>query len=503
MTGLDGETRYDTVQLDAFPLRIIGPVQGPSLLTPLAEKVTIGEHTRADDVLLSSWVVSNLRGGLGVARLDTATQSDRYRFGTAWVLQDQEILLPALPTEITAGFPVGSEALVATTYATRLYMVFGPDIRYFDDSIQAFVTPIEAGYAALPANATDMFVIRLVDKDWLVIADANGVKKFDGTTWTYTAGNGTTLPLAQWLEEFDHRLYTLDVNNNLWSSLDLVTWTKHAGSLPVPLGEAKGLDIFFDPSERPALHAPTVDGLWLYDDTGDVWLRTRLRFPRHKGGGLGHKQWRDEYFESAGLVLYHYLGTVVTPAGLDRDDSLPKPFQGTIVALEALPSHLAIAVSGDPAPVGAVHYGNDAHNFDASRATDITANAAIYLWTGSAHQPLWLSSVNGSVIRFLHYSDADDTYRLWWGANERVYYIEFANAVFQPRQAPTWPFARPAFSRVAASTRAGPSRSGSACARRCGSSTPRRPSASTSTTASTRTTRPTRGPSLGPPTRTA
>jgi hypothetical protein len=322
--------------------------------------------------------------------------------------------------------------------------VFGTQVRLFLNDTQEFIAPTETGYADLSANATDALSIRLNAKNYLVLADANGYTYFDGTTWAHTAGNGTTIPKTQWLEEFDNRLYTLDVENRLWSSLDLVTWVEHE-PLPVPTDEVRGLDVFFDPGEKPQLHVPTVTGLYLYDIDGDVWQRTRLRFPRHQDGGRGHVQWRDEYYESAGLTVYHYQGSVVSPSGLDRDDSLPRELLGSIVAMEAMPSFLAAAVSGNQTASGAIHFRGDAMGLDASRATDTTGQSAIYIWGGSAWQPLWVASQAGTVMHFLHYSDADDTYRLWWGTNERVYYLEFAGAVFQPRLAPTWPFAQTSY----------------------------------------------------------
>lgn len=442
---IGGEIDYGMIQLDNERFHIVGPVQGPSLITQLAEKLTIGEHQRVDDVLLSPWIISNLRGGLGVARLDESTQSDRYRFGTLWTLQDQEITLPALPVEVTDGVPTDAEGLVGTTYVDTFYTVFGPQVRFYDAATNAMVEPTDTGYTDLSANATDILSIYMDDTDWLVIADANGYLQFDGTTWTLVTGNGTTIPKAKYLAEFDSKIYALDLNGKLWRTADLTTWTLLTATLPVRPSELRGLDLFFAPDESPKLHAAVQRGLLLYSTDDDIWQWTRLRFPRHSDGGLGHTMWRDEFYESAGMDVYHYAGSTVSPASLNRDDGLPVDYQGSIVALEAMPSWLAAAVSGNVTTTGTIHYDSDAFPFDATRATDVAGNSAIYIFGGSAWQPLWVSSVPGSAIHFLHYSDADDTYRLWWTANERAYYIEFAQAIFQPRNSPSWPVAQSGF----------------------------------------------------------
>jgi hypothetical protein len=445
MAGVQGEIQTDTVQIDHARYRIIGAVQGPSLLNPLPDKVTIGEHTRADDVLLASWVVSNLRGGLGVARLDEATQADRYRYGTAWVLQDAQNSLPPAPVELTAGIPAGTEARAGVTYQGTAYIIFNTKVRLFDPVTPTFATPAETGYVDLAANPTATLTLRLGTTQWLVIADANGYLKFDGTTWAYVTGNGTTIPRAQFLQRFDKKVYALDGAGQLWVTPDLTTWTKLTGGVLPSDTAATGLDLFFDPSGDPYLHAPTRTALWLYDHAADAWEETRLRaLPAHASGGKGHAQWRDEYYLSSGMTVYHYVGGAIAPASLDRDDGLPKDYQGDIVALEPMPSWLAAGLSGAVVASDPPLY-EDGWDFEATRAANVSATAAIYLWTGSAWQPFWVSPQRGAALRFLHYSDANGTYRLWWGASSRVYYVEFPKAVFNPRTAPTWPFAQTAF----------------------------------------------------------
>src|SRR5215467_3907848 len=179
MIDLGGEIRIDTIQLGDYPLRIIGPVQGPTLLQPLAEKVATGEGKYADDLLLSSWIISNLRGGFGVAIIDPQTQADRYRFGTAWVLQDRQNQLPAQPFEVVTGVPAHTELRVAVTWNNAEYFVCDTKVRLLNTDATALLTPVEAGYTDLTANGVDGISIYLAGTQWLVLSDANGYLQFN------------------------------------------------------------------------------------------------------------------------------------------------------------------------------------------------------------------------------------------------------------------------------------------------------------------------------------
>lgn len=440
---IGGEISTDLVRLGHKRFRLVGTIQGPSLLTPLADKVTIGEHTRVDDVLLSSWVVQNLRGGIGVSNLDVATEADRYRYGTAWALNYKSITNGALPVEVVTGLPANNTPQFAITYRNTFYVMCGTRVAYYDNA-GGLWAPTEPGYVDPSAPFTDGCVVRLNSTNYLILCNGNGFSWFDGVTWHMEVGGGSgggTVPYAKWVEPFDQKLFALDYRNQLWWTADLTTWTRETtGDLPVDPSETWGLDIFFDSGDRPQLHAATKTGLWLWDIDGEVWVRTRLQIPAHKDGGRGHRQWRDEYYLSAGMEVYHYLSNVISSSALNRDDGLPRDYQGSIAALEATPSWLVAAVNGAPTILHPVMYRGDATGYDCSRAPTIAAKAALYLWTGSAWQVLWLAEQNGAEVQFVHYSDANGTYRLWWGANERLYYVEFTYAVFQPRVIPVWPF---------------------------------------------------------------
>lgn len=430
--------RDNTLWLDGHFYRTEGPVL-PTLVTPLAPKITTGEHSRDSEPIRSSTIFENFSGGLGVKYLDPAKHTDRYFFGTLDTRYERSVLLPPLAVEAGTGRPASTRIRDGIAYGTTLYVAWDTKIRFLN-SDDEWETPAEASYVDLSAVATDAFVLRLAAVDWLVFADSNGYLTFDGTTWTYIAGNGTTLPQARYLTEWDNRLWAMDANNRLWATTDLVTWTGFA-TLPLHSGEVAGLTTFLSKDDVVLLHAPTREGLWQYDATTDVWYRTRVRFPRQPQGGTAWAEWRGDFYIAAGLPVYRFTSTVLSPMGLDRDWGLPPDYRGNVTGLVDLFNWLVAAVSATGLTTAPAGYGTLGSWFDNVLPTS-AGLALVLAWTGTGWHPLWSGALADDVIDWLYFDTTDaDAPRLWFGASNTAYYLPVPPGLFNPREIPTWEYA--------------------------------------------------------------
>jgi len=440
MTNPTDSFEVEAIWLDGIRLDVIGPIQGPVKVTPLADKITTGDHTRVSDPVLSSWVVEDCTGGLGVLNRDQETQADRYRFGTAWCLNPKDIMLGAGPSLHQTGVPANTRSRLGCTYGTTLYCVFDNKVRYLATATDTWTVPSETGYVDLVGNASSACVMRMAGADWLFIADSQGIMRFNGTSWAYQAGNGTTVPRAQYLIEYSDELYAVDIASRLWHTADGTTWSGLA-TAPVPSGEVRGLDIFFDNDNKPCPHIAARDGLYQYNLADSRWYRTRLRWEKHPAGGDGHAEWHDEYYLSAGLDIWHYTGTQTTPISLNRDDGLPRDYAGRITCLLPLMNWLAIGVNSADAVQGTILYHGSCGRLQQSgQVASVLGLSAIYFWTGAAFQPFWVSQQSGQQLEWMHASSASGQVVMWWGAGTAVYSVALGNGLFNPREVPTWPF---------------------------------------------------------------
>lgn len=438
----------DTWLLDGTRYDVSGPVQVASL-SVLPARITTGLATRDDEQIRSSWILEDWSGGLGIVDMDVATESDRFAFATNDTRRRRLMTRPP-KAQATTGAPASTRLRTAKQYGTTLYGAWDAKIRYLGSGSTAWQTPGETGYADLSANGTDSLVLRLGTTDWLVIADGTRTVRFDGTTWTTQVGNGTTLPQAQWLQEWFGRLYTVDVNNTLWWTDDFVTWHKVA-PIPVAAGDVRGLKIFFDTSNAPQLHATTRNGpdneggLWIYDaEVGTIgqWFRTRLTFPAYPTAGAAC-QWHGDFYEAAAQGTYHYTGgsgPTVNPMGLDRDDGLPSDWAGDIVAL--VPTHnwlVAGLTASDPVVAPADAYAT-VGPWSVAPVAEAPARSALFAWNGVAWHTIWTGPSADTPLDWVGVTTVNRDVRLWWGYNGVAYWQAMPVGVFQPRQLLDWEY---------------------------------------------------------------
>lgn len=438
----------DTWRLDDQLYDLSGPVQIASL-SVLPARITTGAADRDQEQVRSSWILEDWSGGLGIVEMDETTESDRFQFGTLDTRRRRTATRPP-KAQSTTNAPASTRLRTAAQYETSLYGAWDTKVRLIASGSSAWATPSEGTYTDLLANGTDSLVLRLGTSDWLVFADGEGTLRYDGTTWTYQNGNGTTLPDAQFLQEWFARLYTLDVNNVLWWTDDFVTWHKVA-PLPVPQGSVRRLGIFFDTSQAPQLHATTntgpdgKGGLWIYNaEVGTVgqWFRTRLNYPGYPTAGAAD-EWHGDWYQAAGQDTYHNTGgsgPTVNPMGLSRDDGLPSDWRGDITSLVSTHNWLIAGLTAYDAGAGLT----DALAVDEWFASAVVetspARSALFAWTGAAWHTIWTGAQSTLPLDWVGVTAIDRDVRLWWGYAGVAYWQQLPVGVFQPRDLPDWEY---------------------------------------------------------------
>jgi hypothetical protein len=79
---------YGQIILNGMRLSLRSPLSESNLST-FQRKIVVGDYTEDSNPLLSSWVISDLSGGLGVEDMNETSDATRYRIAS---------LYPAIPT---------------------------------------------------------------------------------------------------------------------------------------------------------------------------------------------------------------------------------------------------------------------------------------------------------------------------------------------------------------------------------------------------------------------
>ena len=267
---------------------------------------------------------------------------------------------------------------------------------------------------------------------YLFVAHTGGYSySTDGSTWTDDTTD--TRFLAFW----DNRLWGISQAGQLWFSLTVGTEVNDA-LLPLPTDYVTDLFVERDAGGEHILYAGTKEGLYAHDVANSRFVLTELDLPFHNDAGRGIKRWRGATYYPAGLGIYRYQPgptAAISVHGPDRDDGLPDERKGTIIGLER--SHNDLIAKVDSTSAAA----NDFDVFLGSGA--ITAGdvidpdvgiSTLLAWDTRGWQVLWESAANTEAITASYVSNADGGYRLWWGHNRRVLYMDLPVDIVNPHE---------------------------------------------------------------------
>ena len=126
--------------------------------------------------------------------------------------------------------------------------------------------------------------------------------------------------------------------------------------------------------------------------------------------------------------------------GPDRDDGLPADNRGTIMLAEGTHNELLVGVDSTTNPTvtsaDSVPYQWSMHHFGSPVIDNATGYSSILGYNELGWEAKWVASTAGRKIDAMHvsnaYSDVNENYRLWWGFDDKVYYMKLPVDIINP-----------------------------------------------------------------------
>lgn len=122
-----------------------------------------------------------------------------------------------------------------------------------------------------------------------------------------------------------------------------------------------------------------------------------------------------------GMYRYSTAGgnAVVTAMGPDRDDGVPETYRGTIRSTVGTLNQLIVATHPESG----------------------TGRAVILGWNGQGWQSMFVGGADAANVSALHVSNVNSNYRLYFGYNGEMHYIDLQEDLLSPITLPTYTYA--------------------------------------------------------------
>ena len=402
-------------------------------------KVTIGDTTRDSNLRSSIISWSDWRGGIGVERMQGASDADRAWYSTCNLRHRHHLVLPALSTATTAQEADDTSIQGAITFiqdlGTVLYAGYSTAPYYYSEANDRWtrVTTSDGGSAhSFPAPPTDSITVRMAGTDYVVVAFTSGFAYFSSSVVVTQNTSTATKFLTYW----DDRLWGIDVTGQLWYTLTIGGTPVNDAKLPVQDDYVTDLFVGRDATGEQIIYAATKTGLYAHDFANQRWVETQFQLPFHNFNGTGSVRWRDSIYTPSGLGIYKYINgsnnAVITVMGPDRDDGIPATYRGTIKQLVGTHTELIAAIDATTAPGSQeatdIPWQGGATSGASARSQNVIAassgQSSIVAWNDVGWETKWTApaaKAGKAVDKMLVSNAGKGDYRLWWGLDGQVY----------------------------------------------------------------------------------
>lgn len=380
-------------------------------------KITIGDYTRDSNDLLSSWVISDLTGGHGIADHQAGVTDNRYRFGTIYTRYPSQWSKPYYITDSTIGsnavYPMGDMYYSGTWYR---FTVSNNTLYQNTTSRGAITGP--------PADKGIVFAGTATQPLFYVAQGSNGYSTFDPSTNTLTNNNTGGDIDAQSFLLWDDKLLAIDNGNAMYyatTAAATTTFTAYTlGGTTVRLPrqyEAKKLHAFYSGRTGDLVpYVVTDQNVWMFDPEVPAFKPVPDFESVHPRFGIASAVWRGELYVSAGMDVLAFNGDVIRNVGLSRDDGLPFRYQGWVRDM----------VSGQNALYALV----------VGATISSTTYYSVHEWSGFGWHCIYTGSVSSGTVSEMALSRAGDTYKLYWGhtVGGAIYNQQLPETFTNPRE---------------------------------------------------------------------
>ena len=416
------------------------------LVAQLPGKVTSGEWTNESNPIASVRSWTDRRAGIGTENEDPDAGLDRTFFSTASLRHINHHVLQRRAVATAANTGIGSDETVqfGAELGGEFYSLAGQKIYRYEDATDSWSASLNT-FATAP---TDVITCPLNGVETLVVAQSGAAVDFtaDGSSWTNEAVTTTDIAFLTW-DAARRYLWGIDTSGSTYFTSNLANgWTQTVSATWLRQGEPTKLFFGAGPGDEEVMYSATQIGLYVYDNANERWVPSRRTLPFHNQNGTGSTAFDESVFINAGLAIYkHTPGSelIVTLVGPDRNDGLPQQYQGSIRAMEGTHTELMVLLDGS----------NTAGASDAAGGGTFTdgihtgqrlgfggGKSSIMGWNGLGWEWKWTSDIAGeSTTANLLVSSAYNSYRLWWGANETIYYMVLPVGIENPNQVTNTP----------------------------------------------------------------
>jgi len=414
-------------------------------------KVVIGDTTKDSQLRSSIIAWSDWRGGIGINRMEGAGDVNRAWFSTCQLRYKNHLVLPGLATESTSPSHGLTEATIGAinTYNDEVYAAWNGSVSE-DAKIYKYANASDSWGSAVDTTAdqvTDSVVFTNAGgTTYLVFAhydtNGSGYTYYDGSSWTSNDSKDT-----KYLTVWDERLWGISHAGQLWYATTIGTEVDDA-VLPTPDGSVTRLFIARNAMGIPIIYAATTEGLFAHNADNAKWEKTQMTFPTHPDNGKGTATWRDSVYIPSGNGLYKYINgnnaAVITVVGPDRDDGLPSDKRGSIRQIAGTHNELLIALDAQAAPgtisATSLPYQWISHQGSTVIASD-SGQSSILGYNDMGWETKWLSGSSGKGIDSIHVSDAYSKYRVYWGHNNIVHFMDLPKDIINPSEVSEFSYA--------------------------------------------------------------
>lgn len=259
--------------------KLAGPVQ-VTMSTQLPPKLVTGDYGKDDNPFLSTYSVSDLRGGLGL-RTHKEGQDNRFWNSENMNTLTVPITLGPLVTTITAP-TTGTIDNIAQLRDTIVFM-WANKIYNLNSSGDGFSAQIDTIPGTLKRH-TEFFNSRL-----FYPLSGYSAGSASNTGYSYqgdpaATGTDVATPYAQSFVTWDGKLYALDNTFTLYRSTtgdNAASWSNALSQIPADYlkQEMQGKLVVYDnASGQPVIWAVLSDSVWIYDADSDKWYQSRVNF---------------------------------------------------------------------------------------------------------------------------------------------------------------------------------------------------------------------------------
>jgi hypothetical protein len=253
---------------------------------------------------------------------------------------------------------------------------------------------------------------------------------------------------TKFVTTWDERLWGISHDGQLWYATVVGTEVNDA-VLPLPDGSVTALFVARNALGIPIIYAATTRGLFAHNADNAMWESTQMDFPVHPDNGKGTLTWRDSVYIPSGNGIYKYINgnnaAVITIMGPDRDDGLPADSRGAIRNMAGSHNELLVGIDASAAPATISSTSIPYQWISHQGSTVIPPNtgfSSILGYNDMGWEVKWQSGTEGKGFDSIHVSNAYSKYRVWWGHNDIVHFMDLPKDIINPSEVSEFAYAK-------------------------------------------------------------